>query len=947
MSKLQAATIHKPLNDARTYHAFTLENGLQVLAITDPEAEKAAVAMHIGAGSHHEPKAYPRLAHFLEHMLFLGTRTYPQADAYAAYINQHGGQHNAMTAHEYTQYFFDVNHKDLEGALARFAPFFSEPLLDPQYVQREVKAVDSEYSAKLQQDGRRILGALRQAFHPDHPLAHFSAGNAQTLPVDDPQLVPALREFFETYYRAPNMRLVVMGSQSVEQLTTWVRTYFAQIGANLDKKEESKPSDSLALWSDQHPLPLRLEVQTLKDERTLKLYFPVPHPKTLYPLRPVQFLANFLGHEGEGSLHAHLDALGWITQLGAGLDLPSGEQAFFALTLGLTPEGAQHQTDILQKIFSYIQLVRTQGMAEWRYQEMALLAQQSFDFQEPLSGIHYVSRLANNLYLYPVEDALQASYRFGTFDVDAIQPYLEALRPQNLLLLYAAPPQDFTEQTQYPWQKSPWYPTLYRLAPQTIQTLADITDASTLGLQLPEANPYIADALPILARASQEPMHTLLDTPEIKLWHSLSTLQTPKANLFIYLKSPVSQRSLREHMLTALWINAASDAINTQAYPASLAGLTAHLYQASEGVTLRTLGYAPKQIEFALDLLEQVQTLQITPERFAQLQAEMQRALSNMQHKPLTSQMFHALSSALFDPAWSVQEQAQALAQLTLADLQNFQTEFFTHLQLEILSYGNLTTTEAQHLAEQLKSKLHLDASQVSTPRRARLLPTQTKTYLWKPEIQHNDHAQLLYLQAQQTDVQTQAQFALLAQMQRADFFHQLRTEQQLGYVVFTQEVSLLDRAGLVYVVQSPHIQPDALAQQIQNFLQAYQTQMANLTDDALMRFKEGVIASLRQPYPRLSSRAATRWMDIRLGYIEQARKEAIADAVDQISLTQMHDFYQQLLTYPKLWLQVTGESATTVENAANPEIAHPTLSAQVVDLQQIRTWASYSPVLP
>ena len=75
MSKLQAATIHKPLNDARTYQTFILDNGLQVLAITDPEAEKAAVAMHIGAGSHHEPQAYPGLAHFLEHMLFLGTRT--------------------------------------------------------------------------------------------------------------------------------------------------------------------------------------------------------------------------------------------------------------------------------------------------------------------------------------------------------------------------------------------------------------------------------------------------------------------------------------------------------------------------------------------------------------------------------------------------------------------------------------------------------------------------------------------------------------------------------------------------------------------------------------------------------------------------------------------------------------------------------------------------------
>ena len=72
-----AVAIDKPESHRREYRAFVLPNELRVLVASDPAADKAAAALCVDAGRLSEPKAIPGLAHFCEHMLFLGTEKYP------------------------------------------------------------------------------------------------------------------------------------------------------------------------------------------------------------------------------------------------------------------------------------------------------------------------------------------------------------------------------------------------------------------------------------------------------------------------------------------------------------------------------------------------------------------------------------------------------------------------------------------------------------------------------------------------------------------------------------------------------------------------------------------------------------------------------------------------------------------------------------------------------
>src|SRR4051794_6407092 len=83
--------LKKPEKDDRVYEMVTLENKLQVLLISDPSTDKASAALDVHVGSLSDPKQVAGLAHFCEHLLFMGTETYPEENNYSKFLSFHGG----------------------------------------------------------------------------------------------------------------------------------------------------------------------------------------------------------------------------------------------------------------------------------------------------------------------------------------------------------------------------------------------------------------------------------------------------------------------------------------------------------------------------------------------------------------------------------------------------------------------------------------------------------------------------------------------------------------------------------------------------------------------------------------------------------------------------------------------------------------------------------------
>jgi insulysin len=108
----------------------------------------------------------PGLAHYCEHMCFLGSEKYPEENAYKKLLAAHGGKSNASTSMERTTYKFDVTAEHLPEVLDVFAQFFIAPTFTESGMGREVSAVDSEDSKNRTADGRRRLQIMKDIARP-------------------------------------------------------------------------------------------------------------------------------------------------------------------------------------------------------------------------------------------------------------------------------------------------------------------------------------------------------------------------------------------------------------------------------------------------------------------------------------------------------------------------------------------------------------------------------------------------------------------------------------------------------------------------------------------------------------------------------------------------------------------------------------------------------------
>ena len=167
--------------DDRKYRVMTLSNSLRVLLISDPNSNISAAAMDVPAGSFNDPPDYEGLAHFCEHMLFIGTKKYPETNQYSHFLQTHGGGDNAYTSTQNTNYFFNVEADYFSTALDMFAHFFIDPLFSVESVMDEMNAVNAEHQKNLHTDAWKLWQLLKNVSNPQHPFSQFSTGSLETL----------------------------------------------------------------------------------------------------------------------------------------------------------------------------------------------------------------------------------------------------------------------------------------------------------------------------------------------------------------------------------------------------------------------------------------------------------------------------------------------------------------------------------------------------------------------------------------------------------------------------------------------------------------------------------------------------------------------------------------------------------------------------------------------
>lgn len=897
-----AAVIKSP-NDTREYRYLTLPNQLRVLLISDPATDKASAALDVHVGSNDDPQDRAGLAHFLEHMLFLGTEKYPGADEYHAYISSRGGSHNAYTAGEHTNYFFDIDQSFLEPALDRFAQFFIAPLFTEEYVDRERNAVHSEFKSQIKNPYRREMDALSQLVNPRHPMAKFNVGNLETLSNDPENPVrDDLLQFYQDYYSAGNMTLVVLGRESVAQLETMVTERFVQIPFR-----EIKPSVTGQPLFNEGFLPARVSIQPAKDERRLTMMFPVPAVDKHYREKPLQYLGNLLGHEGEGSLLSLLKSLGWAEGLSAGASPGGRNEGTFNISILLTPEGLQNHAKIVATTFRVIQSIRDSGVEQWRFEEQRSLADVAFRFAEKGAPISVTSRLAGQMHRYSPEDIIRGSYAFDEFDPRLIRRYLKELSPDNVLWIVTAP--DVATNAE-----SPLYATPYAVE-QLRYEVAAVPKTHLNQLHLPERNRFIprhlnTKDLPALEAVATLPQR-IKHTAAIEVWFKQDEeFRVPKASIDIRTYAPVVGQSARHAAMAHLYAALVNDALIEDAYPASLAGLSFNVTANSRGFDLRLEGYNDRQGALLNRILLTLDRGRFSDERFTGLKQELLRSWRNQVALTPYQQLFRKLPTLLFSPLWDDLELAQALETVTQDEMRQFVDSLWRGSRSQVLVYGNYYRQEALKLAAVIERRLHDAPVQTDTP----LLPPARVVNLsgaprhYHLPVDHRDVAAVLYTQALDQTMADRAAMMMIRQMLQSRFFNELRTEKQLGYIVFLTSMMLKEVPANLFVVQSPSVALEDVVQEIQGFVD---TQAGSV--ELFEEHRKAILAELRETPKNLQEQASRYWHEIIADSADFDRRQRLIAAVEALTAESVAQYSGAVLGNPKaLWL-TAGETAVTI----------------------------------
>lgn len=341
----------------------TLANGLRVTLRHAPNLKRCAAALRVAAGSHDVPLVWPGLAHFLEHLLFLGTERFPAGQGLMAYVQSHGGPVNARTSERTTDYFFELPPQAFAGGLERLSDMLAHPRMNPDDQQREREVLQAEFVAWSQDAAAQQQSSLFSGLGEAHPLRGFHAGNRDSLPLQQPEFQQALQDFYQRFYQTGQMTLSLVGPQSLDELKAMAETF-----SNVLTKGETA--------TQQPPAPLMdasANSYQQAGERRLDLLFAL-EALPEFSAEALAFLCHWLNMAKPGGLLADLRERGLADHLKAQPLYQFAGQAL--LHIEFTLPAASPATGIRERLMDWLGFFAEQDWRPLREEYATLLQRQ-------------------------------------------------------------------------------------------------------------------------------------------------------------------------------------------------------------------------------------------------------------------------------------------------------------------------------------------------------------------------------------------------------------------------------------------------------------------------------------------------------------------------------------------------------------------------------------------
>ena len=384
------------VNDGNKYHVHILPNGLQILFIQNKKSNISGAHMYVDVGSFENPIHLPGLAHFLEHMLFMGSDLYPGESYFQSEIANNGGMTNAFTSNDSTQYYFSVNNNFLK-ILKIFSRFFIRPLFDVGWVSKEVNAVNSEHD-KNKNSPMWMIYSISKLLFKNKIHSGFATGTKETLlgscDNDPEKLREQLLNFYHTYYSSHKMVLFISHNNITDEFIKNICDMFSSVPLNKND-QIIRTNAQYDIYDTMYEL---IKIKIPSNEKKLILNWLIDCTSYQYDKLSescLNILCYILGNHKKNSIFDILITNGYIYDAMCEVEQTFVSNSIFVMTFNMTELGYVKWKTIVYIVSHYIyNLLLSDTYLNIYINEFDNLSILSFKTADSLYGYELLERCA-------------------------------------------------------------------------------------------------------------------------------------------------------------------------------------------------------------------------------------------------------------------------------------------------------------------------------------------------------------------------------------------------------------------------------------------------------------------------------------------------------------------------------------------------------------------------
>ncbi|EMJ8297348.1 pitrilysin [Klebsiella aerogenes] len=905
-------TIRKSEKDPRHYQAIRLQNGMVVLLVSDPQAVKSLSALVVPVGSLQDPADHQGLAHYLEHMTLMGSQKYPQPDSLAEFLKMHGGSHNASTAPYRTAFYLEVENDALNGAVDRLADAIAAPLLDKKYAERERNAVNAELTMARTRDGMRMAQVSAETINPAHPASQFSGGNLDTLS-DKPgsPVLDALHAFRDRWYSANLMKAVIYSNKPLPELASIAAATYGRV----PNHDISKPEITVPVVTDAQK-GIVIHYVPAMPRKVLRVEFRIDNNSAQFRSKTDELVTYMIGNRSPGTLSDWLQKQGLAEGIRADSDpAVNGNSGVLAISATLTDKGLAHRDEVTAAIFSYLNLLRTQGIDKRYFDELAHVLELDFRYPSINRDMDYVEWLADTMIRVPVEHVLDVVNIADRYDAQAIKDRLAMMTPQNARIWYISPNE--------PHNKTAYFVNApYQVDKISARTFTDWQQKSAaIKLQLPTLNPYIPDDFTLIKSDKAYPHPELIvDEPTLRVVYAPSQYfaSEPKADVSLVLRNPQAMDSARRQVMFALNDYLAGIALDQLSNQAAVGGISFST-GANNGLMVNANGYTQRLPQLFTALLDGYFSYTPTEEQLEQAKSWYAQMMDSADKGKAYDQAIMPIQMLSQVPYFERKTRRDLLPSITLKEVINYRDNLKARGRPELLVIGNMSARESTDLARQIQKQLGADGNEWCRNKDV-LIDSKQLAMFEKAGSSTDSALAAVFAPPNVDEYSSMAASSLLGQIIQPWFYNQLRTEEQLGYAVFAFSMNVGRQWGMGFLLQSSDKQPAFLWQRFQAFFPTAEAKLRAMKPEEFAQIQQAAISQMLQAPQTLSEEASKLSKDFDRGNMRFDSRDKVVAQMKLLTPQKLADFFHQTVVDPQgmaLLSQVSGIQNGKTEYAA------------------------------